>query len=100
MKIRNIAVLGGLAAGAALAFAPLASADTPVDPSIIDSEIASLNSLFAADTTAAPVPTADIDTGGTGDFATIFPADVMAVEGNGSTLFDELVSGFNPTNVT
>src|ERR1700742_4107981 len=99
MKIRNIAVLGGLAAGAALAFAPLASADTPVDPSIIDSEIASLNSLFAADTTAAAVPTADIDPGGAGVFTTIVPSDVSTLESS-NTLFDELVYGFNPSNLT
>lgn len=44
MNIRKIAVVGSFAAGAALAFAPLAAADdlTPT----VDTEIASLNSLF------------------------------------------------------
>jgi hypothetical protein len=79
--------------------APLASADTPVDPSIIDSEIASLNSLFAADTTAAGVSSTDIATGGTGVFTTIpLGADVTTVEAN--TTFDDLVYGFNPSNLT
>jgi hypothetical protein len=47
LKIRNIAVLGSFAAGAALALAPLASA-VPTDPliSVVDSEIATENSLF------------------------------------------------------
>jgi hypothetical protein len=97
LSIRKIAVVGGFAVGAALALAPLAAADTPVDPSIIDSEITSLNSLFAADTTAAAVPTADIDTVAN-QFTTIFPADVTAVEK--LPLFDDLVYGFNPTSVT
>jgi hypothetical protein len=42
--MRKIAVVGGLAVGAGLAFAPLASAD-PVT-STLDSEISSLNSSF------------------------------------------------------
>jgi hypothetical protein len=98
MKIRKIAVVGGFAAGAALALAPLASADTPVDPSILDSEIASLNSLFAADTTAAAVPPADLVTG-TNEFTTILSSDVSTLESS-NTLFDELVYGFNPDNLT
>ena len=97
MEIRKLAVFGGLAVGAALTFAPLASADTPVDPSIIDSEIASLNSLFAADTTAAAVPTADLVTG-TNEFTTIGQSFISTVEAN--TTFDELVYGFNPSNLT
>jgi hypothetical protein len=97
MKIRKIAVVGGFAVGAALTFAPLASADTPVDPSILDSEITSLNSLFAADTTLAAVPSTDIVTG-TDVFTTIDPADVTAVEK--LTTFDDLVYGFNPSNLT
>jgi hypothetical protein len=47
MDIRKFAVVGGFAVGAALTFAPLASA-VPTDPliSVVDSEIASENSLF------------------------------------------------------
>jgi hypothetical protein len=97
MDIRKIAVVGGFAVGAALTLAPLASADTPVDPSIIDSEIASLNSLFATDTTAAAVPTADLVTG-TNEFTTIGSSFVSTVEAN--TTFDDLVYGFNPSNLT
>src|ERR1700689_1435017 len=47
MDIRKIAVVGGFAVGAALTLAPLASADTPIT-STLDSEIASLYSLFSA----------------------------------------------------
>ncbi len=100
MNMRKIAVVGSFAAGAALAFAPLASADTPIDPSIIDSEISSLNALFTSDATLAGVPSTDIAGGGTGVFDTISSGDMTTVEGNGSTLFDELLYGFNPTNVT
>jgi len=44
MDIRKIAVIGGFAAGAALAFAPLAAADDLT--STVSSEISSLNSIF------------------------------------------------------
>jgi hypothetical protein len=102
MDFRKIAVVGGFAVGAALTLAPLASADGLT--TTVDSEIASLNSLFTADTTAALVPSADITGGGTGVFDTILPGDVTAVEGTGATLgttpFDELVYGFNPANLT
>jgi hypothetical protein len=65
----------------------------------VSSEITSLNSLFTSDTTLAAVPPADIITAADG-FKIIDPGDVAAVEGNGTTLFDELVYGFNPTSVT
>ena len=52
MDIRKIAVVGSFAAGAALAFAPLASADTPITTTV-DSEIASLNSLFEGEAALA-----------------------------------------------
>jgi hypothetical protein len=97
MDIRKIAVVGGFAVGAALTLAPLASADTPLDPSILDSEIGSLNSLFTIDTTLAAVPTADLVTG-TNEFTTIGSTFVSTVEGN--TTFDDLVYGFNPSNLT
>ncbi len=42
-------MVGGFAAGAALAFAPLASADSPTHViSVVGSEESSLNALFAA----------------------------------------------------
>ena len=97
MNLRKIAVVGGFAVGAALTLAPLASADTPVDPSILDSEISSLNSLFSLDTSIAGVPTADLVTG-TNEFTTIGQAFITPVEAN--TTFDDLVYGFNPSNLT
>jgi hypothetical protein len=101
MKIRNIAVLGGLAAGAALAFAPLASADpAAVDPltPVVDSEVASLNALFLSDTTLAGVPSADVVTSTTpGVFDTILGSAVPTVQDNGTTPFDYLLYGVDPT---
>jgi hypothetical protein len=96
MDIRKIAVVGGFAVGAALTLAPLASADSLT--TTVDSEIASLNSLFTADTTAALVPAADVTGGATGVFETIAAGDVATVEAN--TTFDDLVYGFNPSNLT
>jgi hypothetical protein len=95
MDIRKIAVVGSLAAGAALALAPLAAAD-PLT-STVDSEVALLNSLFVGDTTLAAVPPADIATSATpGVFDTIVPADITAVQGTGTTAFDYLVYGIDP----
>jgi hypothetical protein len=96
MNIRKIAVVGSFAAGAALAFAPLAAAD-PLT-STVDSEISSLNALFTSDTTLAGVPSTDI-TGGTtaGSFETIIPSVISAVQDSGTTPFDYLVYGVNPT---
>jgi hypothetical protein len=45
MDTRKIAAAAGFATGAALAFAPLAAADNPITTTV-DSEIASLNSIF------------------------------------------------------
>jgi hypothetical protein len=57
MKIRKIAVLGSLAAGAALAFAPLASADDL--SSILSGEESILNSMFVTDADLAGVSSSD-----------------------------------------
>jgi hypothetical protein len=66
MDIRKIAVVGGFAVGAALSFAPLASADPFTD--LVDSEISSENSAFefdallagdSADVTKATAPAFD-----------------------------------------
>jgi hypothetical protein len=72
MDIRKIAVVGGFAVAAALTSAPLASADdlTP----IVDSEIASLNSLFETEASIAG-DSAGVTQGGTGVLDTILPAD-------------------------
>lgn len=101
MKIRNIAVLGGLAAGAALTLAPLAAADpAAVDPTLVsstlDSEVASLNALFLSDASLAG-DSADVTTSTTpGVFDTITPADISTVQGTGTTLFDYLIYGVDP----
>jgi hypothetical protein len=102
MNLRKIAVVGGFAAGAALAFAPLAAADPAAVPDpllpFVDSEIASMNALFLSDTTLAGVPASDVATSTTpGVFDTILPADVATVQGNGTTLFDFLLYGVDPT---
>jgi hypothetical protein len=77
MDIRKIAVVGGFAVGAALSFAPLASAD-PLS-GVVDTEIASQNSTFelyallagdSADVTKATVP---------GTYDTILPKDLPVV---------------------
>jgi hypothetical protein len=97
MDIRKIAVLGSFAAGAALAFAPLAAAD-PLT-STVDSEVALLNSLFTSDTTLAAVPATDLVTSTTpGVFDIVNPLDITAVQGAGTipTAFDFLVYGINP----
>ena len=54
MKTRKIAALGSFIAGAAIACAPIASADDYLT-STIDSEIASLNSLFESQAALAGV---------------------------------------------
>jgi hypothetical protein len=96
MDIRKIAVVGSLAAGAALAFAPIAAADDLT--STVDSEISSLNALFTTDTTLAGVPSTDIVTSTTpGVFDTIATADITAVQGTGTTAFDYLVYGVDPS---
>jgi hypothetical protein len=99
MNVRKIAVIGSFAAGAALALAPLASADPTDITSSVDAEIASINALFGYDTTVAGVSSDDIVKGtDTQPFDTINPADVTDVQGDGTTptLFDYLVYGVNP----
>jgi hypothetical protein len=76
MDIRKIAVLGGFAVAAALTSAPLASAD--VLTATLDSEIASLNSLFESEAAIAG-DSADVTLGGTGVLDTILPADAPDV---------------------
>ncbi len=77
MYIRKIAVVGSFAVSAALALAPLASADDELTP-VVEIEISLLNSLFVSDAGLAGVPSSDYYTpvdafdviksdGGTGD---------------------------------
>jgi hypothetical protein len=91
MNIRRIAVLGGLTVGTALAFAPLASADTDIT-SVLDSEITSLNSLFSGEATLAG-DSADI-TGGTtaGSYETV-PLGDAPDTGTTPTTLGELLYG-------
>lgn len=98
MDIRKIAVAGGFAVGAALAFAPLASAVPPPDPLVpfVDSEVSSMNSLFQGIAFLTGVPSADYTVGPQG-FDIIKMADVAAVQGNGTTPFDFAIYGVNPT---
>lgn len=90
MTIRKIAVLGGFTVGAALTLAPLASADTLTDA--VDSEIASLNSLFVSEATLAG-DGADVVTHA-GSFDTI-PLS-FAPDSGTPTFLDYELYGLNP----
>lgn len=90
MTIRKIAVIGGFAVGAALTLAPLASADTLTDA--VDSEIASLNSLFVSEATLAG-DGADVVTHA-GSFDTI-PLS-FAPDSGTPTFLDYELYGLNP----
>jgi hypothetical protein len=95
MDIRKIAAVGTFAAGAALALAPFANAaPDPLTP-FVDSEVASMNALFVSYADFAGVG-ADVETNGPQGFDIINPADVSAVQGNGTTLFDFLLYGVDP----
>jgi hypothetical protein len=76
MDIRKIAVVGGFAVAAALTSAPLASADNLT--TTVDSEIASLNSIFGSEAAIAG-DSAGVTLGGTGALDTILPADAPDV---------------------
>jgi hypothetical protein len=93
MDIRKIAVVGGFAVGAALAFAPLASADTPIT-STVDSEIASLNSLFTSEADLAGKGADIIQPTATDPFETIPLAD--APQTAPLTTLDYELYGVNP----
>jgi hypothetical protein len=100
MNMRKFAVLGGLAAGAALAFAPLATADPVAITNTVDSEISALNGQFDLDALLAG-DSSDVTAPTAGDpFATITPTDITDVQGTGTTAtpFDYLVYGVNPEN--
>ena len=72
MGIRKLAIVAGFATGAALTFAPLASADDLT--TAIDSEIAAENSIFQLEATLAGVPSTDYTL--VGGFDTINAADI------------------------
>jgi hypothetical protein len=97
MYVRKIAAAAGFACGAAVAFAPLASADTPITTTV-DSEIATLNSIFASQAAFAGVPAADLHTSTTpGVFDTVLPADAPNTTDPGQlTILDYELFGVNP----
>jgi hypothetical protein len=62
------------------------------------SEAASLNSQFEFGALLAGAPSGDIIKGGANSpFDTINPTDVTAVQGDGTTPFDYLIYGVDPT---
>jgi hypothetical protein len=95
MNIRKIAATASRAAGAALAFAPLASADNTADlTALFDSEASSLNSIFTTDASLADVYHGDITTGGPGFVDTALLSD--APNSGTPTAFDFLLYGIDP----
>jgi len=94
MNIRKIAVLGGFATGAALAFAPLASADDLT--SVLSGEESLLNGQFDTDALLAGDYSDVTQPTSTDPFAMITPADISTVQGTGTTPFDYLVYGVDP----
>jgi hypothetical protein len=91
MNLRKIAVIGSFAAGAALSFAPLASADDLT--TTIDSEISSLNSTFASEVGLAG-DSKDLVTATAPGFDTIPLAD--APQTAPFTTLDYELYGLNP----
>ena len=89
MDIRKIAVVGSFAAGAALALAPIASADDLT--SIVDSEITLSNSIFDSEAALAG-DSADVVTHA-GSFDTIPLADAPL---SGTSPLDYLLYGVDP----
>jgi hypothetical protein len=97
MNIRKIAVVGSFAAGAALAFAPLAAADPTEITTTVDSEISSLNALFTLDTDLAGVSGDVTAPTASNPFDIITPGDITTVQGTGTTPFDFLTYGVDPS---
>ncbi|OBI26764.1 hypothetical protein EHH44_03600 [Mycolicibacter terrae] len=96
MNTRKLGVVGGFTAGAAFALAPLAAADTDPLAPVVASEVQSMNFLFVTDTVLGGVPGSALTEGPQG-FAIIKPEAVSTVQDNGSTMFDHLVYGLNPS---
>jgi len=91
MNIRKIAVIGSFAAGAALAFTPLASADDLT--STVDSEITSLNALFTSEADLAGDGSAVIQPTASQPFDTIPLTDAPQ---NGTGTLDSFLYGVDP----
>jgi hypothetical protein len=92
MTIRKISMLASFAAGTALAFAPVAVADTDIT-STVDSEIASLNGIFQGESDLAGVGN-DVITNGANTFDTIPLAD--APDASPFNTLDYELYGINP----
>src|ERR1700749_2543580 len=100
MYMRKIAAAAVFATGAALAFAPLASAvpDPTLVTDTLGSEVSSLNGLFQFDALLSGVPSTDYAPSGVGGLDTILLADVAKdapQSGTPSTL-DYLLYGVDP----
>lgn len=98
MYMRKFAAAAMFATGAALAFAPLASASPtdPIDPTILNGEIATINSIFAGETTEAKIPSGDL-TVTTNEFTTVISADAPKVTDPGQlTVLDNELYGVAP----
>jgi hypothetical protein len=93
MNLRKIAVVGGFAVGAALTLAPLASADTGIS-STLDSEIASLNSLFSSEVSLAGDSKDLVSSTTPGVYDTVPLADAPD-SGTTPTTLGELLYGVN-----
>jgi hypothetical protein len=97
--IRKIAVAAGFAAGAALALAPLASADLgDTVTSTLGSEVASLNGLFQFDALLSGVSSSDYAPSGVGGLDTILLTDVPTDAPTSGTpsILDYLLYGVKP----
>jgi hypothetical protein len=92
--LRKIIATGIFTAGAALAFAPLASADTTDVLGSTDTiETTTLNDFFNAETQLLGL-TGDVTApSATDPFATVTGTDVSTVQGSGNTLFDLFTYG-------
>lgn len=93
MNLRKIAAAAGIATGAAMAFAPLAAADTPITTTV-DSEITSLNSMFTSDATLFGVGKDLIGPTAGQPFETISLAG--APDAGTANSFDYFLYGLNP----
>jgi hypothetical protein len=95
MNILKIVAVGGLAIGAATAFAPLASADDFA--SIIDSEISGENSLFQFEALLAGDSADVMKAAAPGDFDTVPLSDApQATDPSGLTVLDYELYGVSP----
>jgi hypothetical protein len=80
-----------------VAMAEAGAAAAPVEiTSTVAGEVSSMNSMFQLDALLAGVPSTDYSVGAQG-FDVINVADVVAVQGNGTTPFDFLIYGVDPT---